>query len=198
MKIPHVSRAGFTMLEMMISLGVFGVVGYGVAVAIKSGGTMQGTVTRVSNDDREMRGASLSLLDELQCSSDSRITAEAQLDGSTLLRFQQPVEDAGGATWGVYDPTIGASEADHNRTGWYLRYFVRTVDGRRQLVRQELDAALAVQREKVVTEGLRAGNATPPGFQVQKSGSIWQITLSTDGAHGEEGIRTVFHVKTRN
>ena len=198
MKPTHGSRSGFTVLEMMLSVGVFAVVGYGVAVAVKSGGTMQSTVVRVSNEGREMRGASLSLLDELQTSSDAHISALTQSDASTLLRFQQPVEDAGGLTWGVYDPAIGSTEADHNRVGWFLRYLVRTHSGVRQLVRQELDAAQAVQRESVVVEGLRSGHDSPPGFRVRKTGSIWEVTLSTDGVHGEEGIRTVFHVKTRN
>lgn len=159
---------------------------------------MQGTVVRVSNEDREMRSASSRLLDELQDTADSKITTLTGADGNTTLRFQQPVDNAGTHTWGVFDREIGTTDADHTRVGWYVSYITRMQGGQRQLVRQELDAALAVQREKVITDGVRAGNATPPGFRVQKVGAVWQVTLSTDGEQGQEGIRTVFHVRTRN
>ncbi len=198
MKFHGRTRAGFTLLEVMISLGIFSVVGYGIAVALKAGGSMQGTVVRVSNDDREMRGASRRLLDELQDTADSKITTLTGADGNTTLRFQQPVDNAGTHTWGVFDREIGTTDADHTRVGWYVNYLTRMQGGKRQLVRQELDAALAVQREKVITDGVRAGGATPPGFRVQKVGAVWQVTLSTDGEQGQEGIRTVFHVRTRN
>lgn len=198
------AAAGFTLLESTIALSIFAVVGYGLAVAVDVGKDSQSMVIRESEDHRTMRTVVKTLADELRSSADDQVTVTVLADGNHQLRFMVPVVAGGVSTWGVYDRRLGSDAASQNQAGWTVQYTVRNgvgVDGgvNRQLVRQELDTALAVQREEVLADGLRAGNAAPRGFTVVKNGDMWEITLSTVGQRaGLAGITQVFHVHARN
>ncbi len=161
-------------------------------------------VLNMASEDRELRAATMTLMKELRMSADATIATFALPDGNTRLTFQMPMDDAGTAAWGVFDRTLGSTWALQNRVNWNLRYTVRDVVSlsgavNKQLVRQILDDGGNVQREKVMAQGLRPGGVAPAGFRVAQVGDVWEVTLSTTGrSEGQAGIRTVFHVQTRN
>lgn len=197
------SRRGFTLLEMIVAISLFSFVGYSVAVAMSAGNHSNVIVKRVADEDEALREASNRLVDELSATSDSRITVTTLGDGNHRLDFTQPITAAGAMDWGVHERLLGSTDAEQNRVGWNVRYTVRTVtvDGaqQKQLVRQIVDGGGAVQREKVLVEGLENGTSNPPGFHVEHVGSVWVVTLTTVGkTEGRSGIKAVFHVKTRN
>jgi hypothetical protein len=202
--IVRTARAGFTLLETMIAAGIFTVVGYSVAQAVRMGNHSQTTVMQVAAGDRSLRAATSSLVDDIRTSADAQINVMTLADGNNQVRYMIPITVAGVPSWGVYDPTLGTDPASQNRAGWSIQYTVRTVIGTnggpdKQLVRQILDDTLAVRKEKVIIDWVRTGVAVPPGFKVAKVGSVWQITLSTLGSSASTtGISTVFDVHTRN
>ena len=198
------NRSGFTLLETMIALSLFAILGYGLAIVVKVGNHSQATVVSIAAEDRSLRSACTTLVDELDCSSDAQITVTTLGDGNQQVKFLQPIEVGGALDWGVYDRMLGPDPASQNRSGWSIRYTVRDQPAGngsivKQLVRQTLNAAGAVQREKVMVEGLRSGAPAPAGFKVIKQGLVWELTLSTiDGFQGKPGLREVFHVHARN
>ncbi len=198
------ARSGLTLIESMVGVALFAVIGYALSIAVSVGNHSQRMVLNVAAEDRELRAATTTLMRELRMSSDATIATFALPDGNTRLTFQMPMDDAGAASWGVFDRTLGSTWALQNRVDWSLRYTVRDVISpggavNKQLVRQILDNVGAVQRERVLAQGLRPGGAAPFGFRVTQVGDIWEVTLSTTGrSEGQAGIRTVFHVQTRN
>lgn len=196
-------RAGFTVLETMIALSIFGVLGYSVAVCVDVANDSQRTVYSVAAEDRALRESSSYLTDELRSSTDSQITVTTLGDSNHQLDFMVPIESGGALAWGVYDKNLGSTYADQNKVGWKLRYTVRNsvVGGivNKQLVRQILDTGSLIREEKVVAEGLHGGTENPPGFRVVKSGAMWVVTVSTTGKSAESpGIKAEFHVQARN
>jgi prepilin-type N-terminal cleavage/methylation domain-containing protein len=198
------ARSGFTLLEMMISVSIFAVLGYALLTAVDIAHDSDATVIRISSEDRSVRTSTTSLLDELRSTSDANITVATLADGNHRVRFTVPVTVAGVLGWGVYDRSLGHTPDDQNKVGWSLQYTVRSVTGTdgkptRELVRQILDAAGSVHSETVLVRGLRSGTQTPAGFKVVRSGDLWEITLSTNSTADHSAVlRTVFHVKTRN
>lgn len=197
------TRAGFTLLETMISLTIFAVIGYSLAVVVDLGNDSQRSVLRVAAEDRSLRESTSFLTDELRSSTDSSIAVTTLGDGNSQVTFRMPVEVGGALSWGVYDKSLGATYADQNKANWSLRYTVRNVVTagvtNKQLVRQILDDSQVVQKELVVAEGLRAGNLTPPGFRIVQTGDVWQVTVSTVGEYANKvGMKAEFHVQTRN
>jgi prepilin-type N-terminal cleavage/methylation domain-containing protein len=198
------ARAGFTLLESIVALTIFAMLGYGLTVVVGLGHHSQRTVANMSAEDRSLRAATTAMIDELRVSSDSTITVTPLADGNHQVRFMQPIDVAGVATWGVYDKMLSTNPANQTHANWHVQYSVKdvpagngTVD--KELVRQVLDDTDTVRLEKVLAEGLRTGAQNPPGFNMVKAGLVWQITLSTVGkVEGKAGIREVFHVRTRN
>jgi prepilin-type N-terminal cleavage/methylation domain-containing protein len=197
-------RAGFTLIETMVALSIFAALGYGLAIVVRIGNHSQLTVTRMAAEDRSLRAATDTLLADLRVASDTSIAVAVLADGNHQVQLQQPIDAGGASTWGVYDRTLGPNAAAQNQAGWHVQYTVKNVaigGGAidKQFVRQELDVAGNVQREKVLATSLRGGAQAPAGFQMVKVGSVWQVTLSTVGkTEGQAGIREVFHVKARN
>lgn len=200
----HSGRSGFTLLESMVSLSIFAVVGYSLAVVVDVGNDSQRSVIRVATEDRSLREASTLLIDELRSSTDSTITVATLGDGNSQLQFRMPIEVGSALSWGVYDKSLGATYADQNKADWSLRYTVRNAPNsggvvNRQLVRQILDEQQVVQKETVVAEGLRSGTVTPAGFRVVQTGDVWDVTVSTVGEIATKvGMEAGFHVQTRN
>lgn len=197
------ARAGFTLVETVIALVIFSVLGYALGVAADVGNDSALQVVRLSSENRELRAATLQLAAELRTSSDDNITTAVLADSNQQLRFLQPITVAGASAWGVFDRQLGNTAALQNRADWVVQYTVRDqmVNGvvQKQLVRQILDDTFAVQRERVVATGLRSGTDVPPGFRVVQNGAVWEITLSTDGPlDGNLGKSVVMHVNTRN
>lgn len=198
------SKSGFTLLEMMISMSIFAVLGYTLMTAVEVAHHSDVTVMRIASENRSMRTSTTSLLDELRSTSDSNIAVTTLADGNHQVRFKMPVQVAGVLGWGVFDRGLGATTDDQNKVGWSLQYTIRQLtgsDGRPSatLVRQILDDTGAWRSETVVMRGLRSGAQTPAGFKMVRSGDLWEITLSADSPSDHSAVlRTVFHVKTRN
>jgi type II secretory pathway component PulJ len=198
------SRAGFTLVEALVSVSIFSVVGYALAVALDVGHDSQRTVIRIAEDDRSLRESTRKLVDELRSTAEATITVTVLPDGNHELRLMQPIDVAGVAEWGVFDRTLGPDAASQNQAGWWIRYTVRDDPGggaaaEKQLVRQIVDENLVVQRERVLAQGLRDGDDVPPGFSVVQQGDVWEVSFSTEGeTEGTTGIREVFHVRARN
>jgi type II secretory pathway pseudopilin PulG len=197
-------RTGMTLVESMIGITLFAILGYALSVAVSISNNSQRTVLNVAAEGRDLRGATQTFIRELRASSDARITITVLPDLNHQVDFMMPIDVAGAATWGVYDRTLGPDAATQNRLNWILRYTVRDVVDPaggvdKQLVRQILDDLGAVQRTKVLATGLRMGGVAPAGFRMVRQGAIWEVTLSTNSqGEGQAGIRTVFHVRTRN
>jgi prepilin-type N-terminal cleavage/methylation domain-containing protein len=208
MRVQHASRqcsrSGFTLIESMVAITLFAIMGYALTVAVSIGNHSQKMVLNMASEDRSLRASTMTLMQELRATRDDLIVVTALGDNNSQLEFQMPVDNAGVADWGVYDGTLGATDALKNRVGWKMRYTVRdvvagngTVD--KQLIREVIDDLGAIQKLKVLVHGLRPGNVAPAGFQVIQQGAVWQVTLSTTSqGEGQAGIRTVFHVQTRN
>ena len=208
MRMPHrskrSSRAGFTLIESMVAITLFAVMGYALSVAVGVGNHSQKMVLNMASEDRSLRASTMMLMQELRTARSASMSITTLGDGNSQLEFQMPVDNAGTADWGVYDGTLGATDALKNRVGWLMRYTVRDVASAngnvdKQLVREEVDDLGAIQKLKVLVHGLRPGNVAPEGFKVVQQGLVWQVTLSTTSqGEGQAGIRTGFHVQTRN
>jgi hypothetical protein len=198
------ARSGLTLIESMVGVSLFAVIGYALSVAVSVGNHSQRMVLNMASEDRSLRAATMTLMKELRTTADSTIAVAALPDNNSRLTFQMPIDVAGAASWGVFDRTLGPDAATQNRANWSLRWTVRDVVGangtvNKQLVRQILDDTFTVRKEKVMAQGLRSGAVAPAGFHVAQQGDVWEVTLSTTGqVEGQAGIRTVFHVSTRN
>lgn len=197
------ARAGFTLLEAMVSLVLFSAIGGALVLAMQAGQETERSVANESAANRSLRSAPRRLTDELRSSSDAQITVTALPDGNDSVRFKVPTQVGTTLSWGVYDPTLGTDEASQNRAGWSLRYTVDSVVVHgvttRRLVRQVLDQNAVVQKQRVVLDRLRSGTDTPPGFTVRKQGALWEITLSAVARKAQDrGLEEVFHAQARN
>jgi hypothetical protein len=197
-------RAGLTLVESMVGITLFAILGYALSVAVSISNHSQQMVINVSAEGRDLRGTTQTLMRELRSTADGRITITVLPDFNHQVDFMMPIDVAGAATWGVYDRSLGPDAATQNRLDWIVRYTVRDVisaNGNvdKQLVRQIIDDLGAVQRTKILATALRPGGVAPAGFRMVRVGAVWEITLTTNSqGEGQAGIRTVFHVRTRN
>lgn len=196
-------QAGFTLLETTIALVSFTAIAGALALATRASQQTERTVNEESKASRSVRAISRGLTDELRSSSDSQITVTALPDGNSTLRFRIPVQNGTTLGWGVYDRTLGTTEAAQNRAGWSLQYTVAssTANGvtTRRLVRQVLDAANHVQKQTTVLDRLHSGSEVPPGFTVTKQGAMWEVRLAAEPRTPQgQAIQELFHVQARN
>jgi hypothetical protein len=195
--------AGLTLLEMIASVAAFSMLGSALMLMTRAGKTTERSISDESDASRSLRTAARMLRDELRSSSNTRIVVTHLPDGNDQVRFPVPVQVGTVLDWGVFDPSLGGNEAAQNRAGWCVCYTVESVtqNGQtmRRLLRQELDQALHVQRQRVVLDRLRGGTGSPAGFTVHKQGAVWQVTLSAEPRGGRgQGIQEGFDVQARN
>ena len=187
------SRAGLTLIELVIAAAIFSVVGYGLAGAVRMGHRSQTMVFEGASANADLRSSAVQLVDELSLASDTSIVVTQLPDGNDQVAFMLPIENGGALDWGVSNYLQGT------HVDWTVRYTVQTSALQRQLVRQIVDDAGQVRAQTIVADGLRPGTAVPPGFGVVRSGAMWVLSIATVGntsdVHGEE---VIFHVKTRN
>lgn len=190
--------AGFTLIELMVAVSIFSVLGYALTSALSISIGSQKTVDTASQVNRTLREMTGQLTNEFRLTRDDSIAVAILPDANHQVTFQLPILVAGAAAWGIpgsYLETAKAADAEN----WSLRYTVDVVveDGEvnRRLVRQVLDAALTVQSQEVVADGLRAGDDIWPGFRVMQTGDVWDISLSMTG---NTGGQVELHVATRN
>lgn len=196
----HGSRAGFSLVELSISLFVFTVVGYSLVGIVQIGNQSRETVTAKARLIEEMREANEALSEELQLASDANMTVETLPDGNDQVTFMHRIEVGGALQWGIFDASLGDTPDTQNMPGWRIRYTVESLAGQtRNLVRQVIDDAGVVVSESVVLENLREGTGDRPGFKVTAAGSMWEIRIAQEGADGHHGVQEMlFHVRTRN
>ncbi len=198
------ARAGFTLIELAIALTLFLVMGYAVTTSLQVARRSNATVDRVANEDRALRSAADALLDDLRSTNAANVTITTVSGQNSQLTLRVPIQIGGAITWGVHERALGATAALQDRAGWSVRYLVQNTplgNGNfdRELRRQVLDDTNVVRDEQTVMHGLRAGADVPPGFRVAQTGDVWEVTLSTEGAiAGRAGMRTLFHVRSRN
>ncbi len=203
MLLARTKRSGFTLIEMVISMSIFVVIGYGLVVALKAGRNSAQAVHDISDADHGLRTATSKLIDELGSSADTQITVTTLADGNNQVRFLMPIDVGGNLVWGVYDRTFGSTPAAQNKANWSICYTVRSQvsNGKttRELVRRILDDKQVVQKESVLMTGLCSGGVATPGFKIAKAGVLWQITVNTEGVlQGKTGLGAVFHVQAQN
>jgi hypothetical protein len=192
--------AGFTLIETTVALTIFVALGYALSVVVAIGKHSQSTISGLTTEDRSLREATTDLVEDLRNSSDSTIAVSVLPDGNHQVQLMEPIDLGGVASWGVYDRTVNPNPMPN----WQIVYTVidqpignGAVD--RQLVREILDDTGVMKKQTVLADRLSLGTQVPPGFQMIKTGAVWQITLSTQGkVEGKSGIREVFHVQTRN
>lgn len=198
------ARGGFTLIELTIGLTLFLFLGYVVTTSMQVARNSNATVDRVASEDRALRDAAGSLMEDLRSSNAANVTITSPANQNSSLVLRVPIEVGGAIAWGVHERGLGPAAADQDRAGWSVRYRVVDValgNGQfnRELRREVLDAGNAVRLDEIVMRNLRAGSDAPPGFRVAAVGDVWEITLSTVGAiAGRAGLRQVFHVRSRN
>lgn len=192
------SRAGFSLIEVAAATVALGSIGYVLAFALKASADSQREIGTRASEHRVLREASRKLLDELATAGEDTIAfvhgAQGGVSVQPTLRFQERIEDGTTAGFGVVH--LGVARPD-----WTLIYAVEEPVGEsdsRRLVRRVEDDGGAVQASQIVARDLRPDEAVPPGFRVVKTGDLWEVTLSTEGRNGRDGIEEVFHVRARN
>jgi prepilin-type N-terminal cleavage/methylation domain-containing protein len=201
---PHRRISGFTLLEMIVALAIFSVIGYTLTMAVDSAGGSHEQMLRSTKSNKALRRSSAILIDELRTSSDATVTVTALVDGNSELTFMMPIDVGGVFDWGVWDRSLGPDPVDQNMPGWSIRYTVSPVvldDGTldRQLVRQVRDDLGAIYSSQVIVHDLRDGAVAPAGFSVQQNGALWRVTI-TQQDHSSDGMAQgiVFDVQAQN
>jgi prepilin-type N-terminal cleavage/methylation domain-containing protein len=195
------SRAGVTLIELMITVSILALVVTATMETIGTGTASSRSVTTGVRENADLRDSGKRISQELRSAGGGRFDVAVLGDGNHELTFQVPVTVAGVAGWGVYDRHLGGDEAAWNRVDWSLRYtVVPGNDGERLLVRQVLDDADVVQRQSTLSGDLRDGNANPAGFQVTNQGDVWEVVITTESASaiGGDAGGMKLHVHTQN
>ena len=191
------NRAGFTLVEIIAALALFGLVGLALSGTVNLASRAQGTVSDSSARNSALQAASVQLREDLRSAAAAGLTITDLTDGNQEITFQVPVEVAGVQGFGAFEPRLGNSEAEQNQPGWFIRYTVaeNPNGSRRRLVRQVLDAASQVQRQRVLTRGLPADST---GFRLDPAGDMWRVSLTLASQDGSRNWTEELDVRTRN
>jgi prepilin-type N-terminal cleavage/methylation domain-containing protein len=193
------ARSGLTLIELTVAMTIFAVLGYSLMSALSLSNNSRAAVEGMVEENEELRAGAGAVTDDLRVSSDARIDIAELADENHEVTLQLPIVIGGVLDWGVPAHAVGAPGAtDHQ--DWVVRYTVSTgVDEHgapeRALVRQLVDAAGLVQKQEELVHGLTKGSDASPGFRLEKTGDVWEVTLSTEKGAGK---KEVFHVHSRN
>ena len=195
--------SGFTLLEMIVALTLFSVIGYTLMSAVRMAHQSHSAVVASTIENGNRRKASTRLMDEFTSANSTSIQVVSGAGVNDSVTFQLPITVAGVKEWGIVEESLSSVPAEQSVAGWSIRYIVLDLPWnggvRTSLVRQVVDDLDVVQVQDSVVDGLRSGALNPKGFSVEQVGVMWEVTLTTAGnANGSEGRSTVFHVKTRN
>jgi prepilin-type N-terminal cleavage/methylation domain-containing protein len=192
-------RRGLTLIELIVALTIFTVLAYSLMSALSLSNNSRAAVENMVEENEELRAGVGALSEDLRLSSEARITITELADENHQLELQLPIVVGGALDWGVPGnqlPTPGAvAEQD-----WLVRYTVDVDPGgadgpERTLVRQVVDDAGKIVAEEVLVHDLTKGTSASPGFHIEETGEVWEVTLSTDKGAGKS---EVFHVYSRN
>ncbi|MCP5024302.1 MAG: prepilin-type N-terminal cleavage/methylation domain-containing protein [bacterium] len=193
-------RKGFTLIEIILAVGIFSVVGVGLTQGVHISQTTHQSVSTESNSNRKIRDGIGLLRKELKSCRETSIVVSQERNGNDQLVFQVPVESIFGIGWGAYDRYLGSTSNEQNRVNWKICYVVQNnAQGIPCLLRQILDGGGALQREvQIVSNVLVNGHADAPGFTVSATGDVWEVTLKTLTGDGQSARTETFQVQTRN
>ena len=200
-------QSGLTLVEVSISSVLLAFIGYILTTSMDIGLRSHETVSESINSMEVLRKTARGLRDSLRTASDTSVTVTTLTSGDSQLTIQEPLTVSGALNWGVYDTRLGPTEEEHTRVGWSVRYTVVSVPdtsnpatGTRSDLRYRiLDTGDSVRFEETIAEGLFQGGTSDPGFQVQKVGDLWEVTLQSTGAfNNTKGPTTSMHVRARN
>lgn len=196
-------RRGFTLLEMVVALSIFSVIGFTLMSAVRMAHQSHLAVVAATVENIDRREASARLIEELASANSATIEVVSLAGVNDSVSFELPITVAGDSTWGVREESLSQVPAEQSVAGWRVRYAVVAIPvngvAQNSLVRQVLDELDVVRMQEQVVDGVRGGALNPKGFGVVVAGEMWELTLTTEGnAEGSEGRSTVFHVKTRN
>ncbi len=193
-------RRGFTLIEVILAVGIFSVVGVGLTQGVHIAQTTHQSVSTQSTSNSDIRDGIGLLREEFKSCRESSIVVSQVLNGNDQLEFQVPVDSPLGTSWGAYDRYLGSLPAERNRVGWTISYVVQNnALGIPCLLRQILDGGGALQREvQIVSNVLVDGHADAPGFTVTATGDVWEVTLKTLTGDGQSTRTETFQVQTRN
>lgn len=194
------SNNGFTLIEVILAVGIFGVIGVGLTQGVHIAETTHQSVSTESSSNRKIRDGIGLLREEFKTCQESSIAINQEFNGNDQLVFQVPVDSNPGTGWGVYDRKLGSTPAEWNRVGWKICYVVQNnAQGTPCLLRQVLDGGGALQREtQIISNVLVDGHDDAPGFTVLATGDVWEVTLKTLTGDGHSTRTETFQVQTRN
>jgi hypothetical protein len=200
-------RSGMTLVEVAIASLSFAVIGYILSTSMEVGVRTQETVSETVTSLDILREGAGDLRSTLRTAKDDSVELTQLASGDTQMTLQQPLTVGGTLTWGIYDTHLGSDTDDNTQVDWSVRYTVVSVADpsnsstgvRNDLVRRLLDAAETVQFEEVIVPGLFQGGSTDPGFDVQKVGDLWQVSIQSAGKfNNTKGPSTNMQVRARN
>lgn len=192
-------RSGLTLIELTVAMTIFAVLGYSLMSALSLSNNSRAAVEDMVEENEELRAGAGAVTDDLRLSSDARVDIAELADENHEVTIQLPIVIGGALDWGVPAHEVGAPGAtDHQ--DWVVRYTVATGtdehgEVERTLVRQLVDSAGEVQKQEELVHGLTKGSDASPGFRLEKTGEVWEVTLSTERGSGK---KEVFHVHSRN
>ena len=192
--------SGFTLIEVILSVSIFGVIGMGLSQGVHIAESTHDSVSSETGHNRDMRDSVGVLRDEFKTCQDSSIEVVTTVDGNHQLVFQVPVDSGIGTGWGAYDRKLGSTSAEWNRVGWKICYVVRNNNqGVSCLVRQIIDGGGDLQREtEIVSNVLVNGQPEGPGFSVNQTGDVWEVSITTKAGSGHAARTETFQIQTRN
>ncbi len=194
------SRKGFTLIEVIMAVGIFSVVGLSLTQGVQIAENTHSSVSSQSSSNRDLRDGISLLRDEFKTCQTSSIAINEEFNGNDQLTFQVPVETNPGIGWGAFDRHLGSTPAEWNRVGWRICYVVQNnAEGTPCLLRQVLDGGGALQRETQIISNVPVnGQQDAPGFTVNETGDVWEVTLKTLAGDGHSTRTETFQVQTRN
>jgi prepilin-type N-terminal cleavage/methylation domain-containing protein len=195
------TQAGFTLIEVILSIGIFAVIGVGLTQGIHIAESTQHSVSDEGNQNRKVRDGVELLREELKTCQEASIQVQVDGNGNDVLTFQVPVDSMGGVGWGVYDRKLGPTAVEWNRVGWSLCYRVQADNqgNSSALIRQILNGAGDVQREAQIVGHLPELVAgAPRGFAIEQTGDVWEVSLTTLNAEGKSPRTETFQIQARN
>jgi len=185
------SRAGISVVEMLLAVTVFSGIGYVLTMTLSASESTHDTVERTAEMNRSVRETIRSMSDELRAARAASVVVD-DVGGFDRITFQTAIEGAapGVPAWGAYERDLDLDEALCHRAGWSVRYVADP--GAAQppaLVRQVLDDVGVVQHTEVLLDAVTA-------FEVTATGDLWavQFTAVVDGTTRIEE----FDVRTRD
>lgn len=194
-RIPARAARGLTLIEITIAATIFTILGYALVSSLKLSEGSRTAVETLATRSREFRAASRAVVDALRVSNDDTVAIAELADENHAVTLSLPVLDGGALAWGV-PASAQSGPGAVDQIGANVVFAVAVgADGERSLVRRVLRSNGTVQEEETLIRGLSRGDVDPPGFQVVRTGEVWEITISLED---KVGLSEVFHVHTRN